>query len=146
MKKSTLFYLPLFIFAGAYIFIKSAPEKSEEIIDKLTNSSESVEQKLSEPTERVVQSLGKYGITIDEQGWEDEPPVLRVKATNNGETCMLELQAVIYLKDGTTNTVSLYNQGDEFYNGQTTWFEGLVTDELSDISSIQVFSFDILTY
>ena len=146
MKKSTLFYLPLFIFAGAYIFIKSVPEKGEEIIDKLTNSSESVEKKLTEPTQRVVQSLDKYGITIDEQKWEDEPPVFRVKATNRGETCMLELQAAIYLKDGTTNTISLYNQGDEFYNGQTTWFEGLVTDELSDISSIQVFSFDRLAY
>ena len=57
---------------------------------------------------------------------------------------MLELQAAIYLKDGTTNTVILYNQGDDFYNGQTTWFEGLVTDELSDISSIQVFSLPCL--
>ncbi len=56
---------------------------------------------------------------------------------------MLELQAVISLKDGTTNTITLHNEGDVLYNGQTTWFECVITEELSDISSIQVFSFDI---
>lgn len=146
MIKKTIFYLLVFIVAGAWFYFRTYPEKGEEIINKFTNDSESVEQKLIEPTQKVVEGLSKHGITIDEQGWDDELPVFRVKATNNGETCMIELQAVIYLKDGTTNTISLYNQGDEFYNGQTTWFEGLVTDELSDISSIQVFSFDILTY
>ena len=145
MIKKTLFYLSLFFLVGAFIYIRLAPEKSEEIINSLTTDSESVEQKLIEPTQRVVQGLSKYGITIDEQSWEDEPPVFRVKATNRGETCMLELQAVISLKDGTTNTITLHNQGDDFYSGQTTWFDGLVTDNLSDISSIQVFSFDILT-
>ena len=144
MKKA-LFYLSLIIFVGAFIYIRLAPEKSEEIINSLTTDSESVEQKLIEPTQQVVQSLSKHGITIDEQRWGDEPPVFRVKATNRGETCMLELQAVISLKDGTTNTITLHNQGDDFYSGQTTWFDGLVTDNLSDISSIQVFSFDILT-
>ena len=145
MIKKTLFYLSLFFLVGAFIYIRLAPEKSEEIINSLTTDSESVEQKLIEPTQKVVQSLSKHGITIDEQRWGDEPPVFRVKATNRGETCMLELQAVISLKDGTTNTITLHNQGDDFYNGQTTWFDGLVTDDLSDISSIQVFSFDILT-
>ena len=58
---------------------------------------------------------------------------------------MLELQAVISLKDGTTNTITLHNQGDDFFNGQTTWFECVIIEDLSDISSIQVFSFDILT-
>ena len=145
MYKSTLFYLLLLICIGVSIFYRSAPDTCNEIIDKLTNSSESVEKKLTEPTQRVVQGLDKYGITIDEQGWEDEPPVLRVKATNNGETCMLELQAVISLKDGTTNTITLHNQGDDFFSGQTTWFDALVAEELSDISSIQVFSFDVLT-
>jgi len=145
MIKKTLFYLSLFFLVGAFIYIRLAPEKSEEIINSLTTDSESVEKKLIEPTQRVVQGLSKYGITIDEQSWEDEPPVFRVKATNRGETCMLELQTVISLKDGTTNTITLHNQGDDFYSGQTTWFDGLVTDNLSDISSIQVFSFDILT-
>lgn len=145
MIKKTLFYLSLFFLVGAFIYIRLAPEKSEEIINSLTTDSESVEQKLIEPTQQVVQSLSKHGITIDEQRWGDEPPVFRVKATNRGETCMLELQAVISLKDGTTNTITLHNQGDDFYSGQTTWFDGLVTDNLSDISSIQVFSFDILT-
>ena len=145
MIKKTLFYLSLFFLVGAFIYIRLAPEKSEEIINSLTTDSESVEQKLIEPTQQVVQSLSKHGITIDEQRWGDEPPVFRVKATNRGETCMLELQAVISLKDGTSNTITLHNQGDDFYNGQTTWFDGLVTDNLSDISSIQVFSFDILT-
>lgn len=144
MKKA-LFYLSLFFLVGAFIYIRLAPEKSEEIINSLTTDSESVEKKLIEPTQQVVQSLSKHGITIDEQRWGDEPPVFRVKATNRGETCMLELQAVISLKDGTTNTITLHNQGDDFYSGQTTWFDGLVTDNLSDISSIQVFSFDILT-
>ncbi len=144
MKKA-LFYLSLIIFVGAFIYFRLAPEEGEEIINSLTTDSESVEKKLIEPTQRVVQGLSKYGITIDEQSWEDEPPVFRVKATNRGETCMLELQAVISLKDGTTNTITLHNQGDDFYSGQTTWFDGLVTDNLSDISSIQVFSFDILT-
>lgn len=144
MKKA-LFYLSLFFLVGAFIYIRLAPEKSEEIINSLTTDSESVEQKLIEPTQQVVQSLSKHGITIDEQRWGDEPPVFRVKATNRGETCMLELQAVISLKDGTSNTITLHNEGDDFYNGQTTWFDGLVTDDLSDISSIQVFSFDILT-
>jgi hypothetical protein len=145
MIKKTLFYLSLFFLVGAFIYIRLAPEKSEEIINSLTTDSESVEQKLIEPTQQVVQSLSKHGITIDEQRWGDEPPVFRVKATNRGETCMLELQAVISLKGGTTNTITLHNQGDDFYSGQTTWFDGLVTDNLSDISSIQVFSFDILT-
>jgi hypothetical protein len=145
MIKKTLFYLSLFFLVGAFIYIRLAPEKSEEIINSLTTDSESVEQKLIEPTQQVVQSLSKHGITIDEQRWGDEPPVFRVKATNRGETCMLELQAVISLKDGTSNTITLHNEGDDFYNGQTTWFDGLVTDDLSDISSIQVFSFDILT-
>lgn len=144
MKKA-LFYLSLIIFVGAFIYVRLAPEEGEEIINSLTTDSESVEKKLIEPTQRVVQGLSKYGITIDEQSWEDEPPLFRVKATNRGETCMLELQAVISLKDGTTNTITLHNQGDDFYCGQTTWFDGLVTDNLSDISSIQVFSFDILT-
>ena len=143
MIKKTLFYLSLFFLVGAFIYIRLAPEKSEEIINSLTTDSESVEQKLIEPTQQVVQSLSKHGITIDEQRWGDEPPVFRVKATNRGETCMLELQAVISLKDGTSNTITLHNEGDDFYNGQTTWFDGLVTDDLSDISSIQVFSFDI---
>jgi hypothetical protein len=145
MIKKTLFYLSLFFLVGTFIYIRLAPEKSEEIINSLTTDSESVEQKLIEPTQQVVQSLSKHGITIDEQRWGDEPPVFRVKATNRGETCMLELQAVISLKDGTSNTITLHNEGDDFYNGQTTWFDGLVTDNLSDISSIQVFSFDILT-
>ena len=145
MIKKTLFYLSLFFLVGAFIYIRLAPEKSEEIINSLTTDSVSVEQKLIEPTQQVVQSLSKHGITIDEQRWGDEPPVFRVKATNRGETCMLELQAVISLKDGTSNTITLHNEGDDFYNGQTTWFDGLVTDDLSDISSIQVFSFDILT-
>lgn len=145
MIKKTLFYLSLFFLVGAFIYIRLAPEKSEEIINSLTTDSESVEQKLIEPTQQVVQSLSKHSITIDEQRWGDEPPVFRVKATNRGETCMLELQAVISLKDGTSNTITLHNEGDDFYNGQTTWFDGLVTDDLSDISSIQVFSFDILT-
>ena len=145
MIKKTLFYLSLFFLVGAFIYIRLAPEKSEEIINSLTTDSESVEQKLIEPTQQVVQSLSKHGITIDEQRWGDEPPVFRVKATNRGKTCMLELQAVISLKDGTSNTITLHNEGDDFYNGQTTWFDGLVTDDLSDISSIQVFSFDILT-
>ena len=145
MIKKTLFYLSLFFLVGAFIYIRLAPEKSEEIINSLTTDSESVEQKLIEPTQQVVQSLSKHGITIDEQRWGDEPPVFRVKASNRGETCMLELQAVISLKDGTSNTITLHNEGDDFYNGQTTWFDGLVTDDLSDISSIQVFSFDILT-
>ena len=145
MIKKTLFYLSLFFLVGAFIYIRLAPEKSEEIINSLTTDSESVEQKLIEPTQQVVQSLSKHGITVDEQRWGDEPPVFRVKATNRGETCMLELQAVISLKDGTSNTITLHNEGDDFYNGQTTWFDGLVTDDLSDISSIQVFSFDILT-
>ena len=145
MIKKTLFYLSLFFLVGAFIYIRLAPEKSEEIINSLTTDSESVEQKLIEPTQQVVQSLSKHGITIDEQRWGDEPPVFRVKATNRGETCMLELQAVISMKDGTSNTITLHNEGDDFYNGQTTWFDGLVTDDLSDISSIQVFSFDILT-
>ena len=145
MIKKTLFYLSLFFLVGAFIYIRLAPEKSEKIINSLTTDSESVEQKLIEPTQQVVQSLSKHGITIDEQRWGDEPPVFRVKATNRGETCMLELQAVISLKDGTSNTITLHNEGDDFYNGQTTWFDGLVTDDLSDISSIQVFSFDILT-
>ena len=145
MIKKTLFYLSLFFLVGAFIYIRLAPEKSEEIINSLTTDSESVEQKLIEPTQQVVQSLSKHGITVDEQRWGDEPPVFRVKATNRGETCMLELQVVISLKDGTSNTITLHNEGDDFYNGQTTWFDGLVTDDLSDISSIQVFSFDILT-
>lgn len=144
MKKA-LFYLSLIIFVGAFIYFRLAPEEGEEIINSLTTDSESVEKKMVEPTQRVVQGLSKYDITIDEQSWEDEPPLFRVKATNRGETCMLELQAVISLKDGTTNTITLHNQGDDFYSGQTTWFDGLVTDDLSDISSIQVFSFDILT-
>lgn len=145
MIKKTFFYLSLFFLVGAFIYIRLAPEKSEEIINSLTTDSESVEKKLIEPTQQVVQSLSKHGITIDEQRWGDEPPVFRVKATNRGETCMLELQAIISLKDGTSNTITLHNEGDDFYNGQTTWFDGLVTDDLSDISSIQVFSFDILT-
>jgi hypothetical protein len=144
MKKA-LFYLSLIIFVGAFIYFRLAPEEGEEIINSLTTDSESVEQKLIEPTQRVVQGLSKYGITIDEQRWGDEPPVFRVKATNRGETCMLELQAVISLKDGTTNTITLHNQGDDFFNGQTTWFECVIIEDLSDISSIQVFSFDILT-
>ena len=144
MKKA-LTYLSLIIFVGAFIYFRLAPEEGEEIINSLTTDSESVEKKLIEPTQRVVQGLSKYGITIGEQSWEDEPPLFRVKATNRGETCMLELQAVISLKDGTTNTITLHNQGDDFYSGQTTWFDGLVAEELSDIRSIQVFSFDILT-
>ena len=144
MKKA-LIYLSLIIFVGAFIYVRLAPEEGEEIINSLTTDSESVEKKLIEPTQRVVQGLSKYGITIDEQSWEDEPPLFRVKATNRGETCMLELQAVISLKDGTTNTITLHNQGDDFFNGQTTWFECVIIEELSDISSIQVFSFDILT-
>ena len=144
MKKA-LFYLSLIIFVGAFIYFRLAPEEGEEIINSLTTDSESVEKKLIEPTQRVVQGLSKYGITIDEQSWGDEPPVFRVKATNRGETCMLDLQAIISLKDGTTNTITLHNQGDVFYNGQTTWFDCLVTEDLTDIISIQVFSFDRLT-
>ena len=147
MVKKTLFYLSLIIFVGAYYYYKSAPEKSREIINTLTTNSESVEQKLIEPTQRVVQSLSEHGITIDEQRWDNEHnelPLFQVKATNRGETCMLDLQAVISLKDGTTNTITLHNQGDDFFNGQTTWFDCLVTEDLSDIISIQVFSFDIL--
>ena len=144
MKKA-LIYLSLVIFVGAFIYVRLAPEKSDEIINSLTTDSERVEKKIVAPTQRVLQSLSKYGITIDEQSWEDEPPLFRVKATNRGETCMLELQAVISLKDGTTNTITLHNQGDVFFSGQTTWFDALVAEELSDISSIQVFSFDVLT-
>ena len=144
MKKA-LIYLSLIIFVGAFIYVRLAPEKSEEIINSLTTDSERVEKKIVAPTQRVVQGLSKYGITIVEQSWEDEPPLFRVKATNRGETCMLDLQAVISLKDGTTNTITLHNQGDDFFNGQTTWFECVIIEELSDISSIQVFSFDILT-
>ena len=142
MKKA-LIYLSLIIFVGAFIYVRLAPEKGEEIINSLTTDAERVEKKIVAPTQRVLQSLSKYGITIDEQGWEDEPPLFRVKATNRGETCMLDLQAIISLKDGTTNTITLHNQGDVFYNGQTTWFDCLVTEDLSDIGSIQVFSFDI---
>jgi hypothetical protein len=142
MKKA-LIYLSLIIFVGAFIYVRLAPEKGEEIINTLTTNSESAEQKFVAPTQRVVQGLSKYGITIVEHSWEDEPPLFRVKATNRGETCMLELQAVISLKDGTTNTITLHNEGDVLYNGQTTWFECVITEELSDISSIQVFSFDI---
>ena len=144
MKKA-LIYLSLIIFVGAFIYVRLAPEKGEEIINTLTTNSESAEQKIVAPTQRVVQGLSKYGITIDEQSWEDEPPLFRVKATNRGETCMLDLQAIISLKDGTTNTITLHNQGDVFYNGQTTWFDCLVTEDLTDIISIQVFSFDRLT-
>ena len=144
MKKA-LIYLSLIIFVGAFIYVRLAPEKSEEIINSLTTDSERVEKKLIEPTQRVVQGLSEHGITIDEQRWDNEPPLFRVKATNRGETCMLDLQAVISLKDGTTNTITLHNQGDDFFNGQTTWFECVIIEDLSDISSIQVFSFDILT-
>jgi len=144
MKKA-LTYLSIIILVGAFIYVRLAPEKGDEIINSLTTDSERVEQKIVAPTQRVLQSLSKYGITIDEQGWEDEPPLFRVKATNRGETCMLELKAVISLKDGTTNTITLHNHGYDFYSGQTTWFDGLVAEELSDIRSIQVFSFDILT-
>jgi hypothetical protein len=145
MKKA-LIYLSLIIFVGAFIYVRLAPEKSEEIINSLTTDSERVEKKIVAPTQRVVQGLSEHGITIDEQRWDNEHnelPFFQVKATNRGETCMLELQAVISLKDGTTNTITLHNQGDDFYSGQTTWFDGLVTDDLSDISYIQVFSFDI---
>lgn len=144
MKKA-LTYLSIIIFVGAFIYFRLAPEKGNEIINSLTTDSERVEKKIVAPTQRVVQGLSKYGITIVEQSWEDEPPLFRVKATNRGETCMLELQAVISLKDGTTNTITLHNQGDDFFNGQTTWFECVIIEDLSDISSIQVFSFDILT-
>ena len=145
MKKA-LIYLSLIILLGAFIYVRLAPEKGEEIMNSLTTDSERVEQKIVAPTQRVLQSLSKYGITIDEQRWDDEYcelPLFQVKATNRGETCMLDLQAVISLKDGTTNTIKLHNEGDVFYNGQTTWFDCLVTEDLSDISSIQVFSFDI---
>lgn len=144
MKKA-LIYLSLIIFVGAFIYVRLAPEKGEDIINTLTTNSESAEQKFVAPTQRVVQGLSKYGITIVEHSWEDEPPLFRVKATNRGETCMLDLQAIISLKDGTTNTITLHNQGDVFYNGQTTWFDCLVTEDLTDIISIQVFSFDRLT-
>lgn len=146
MIKKTFYYLSAIIFVGAFIYFRLAPEKSEEIINTLTTNSESVEKKLLEPTQRVVQGLSELGITIDEQRWDNENyelPLFQVKATNRGETCMLELQAVISLKDGTTNTITLHNEGDVLYNGQTTWFECVITEELSDISSIQVFSFDI---
>ena len=142
MKKA-LIYLSTIIFVGAFIYVRLAPEKGEEIINSLTTDSERVEKKIVAPTQRVVQGLSKYGITIVEHSWEDEPPLFRVKATNRGETCMLELKAVISLKDGTTNTITLHNHGYDFYSGQTTWFDGLVAEELSDIRSIQVFSFDI---
>ena len=147
MKKA-LIYLSLIVFVGAFIYVRLAPEKGDEIINSLTTDSERVEQKIVAPTQRVLQSLSKYGITIDEQRWDDEYcelPLFQVKATNRGETCMLDLQAVISLKDGTTNTITLHNQGDDFFSGQTTWFDALVAEELSDISSIQVFSFDVLT-
>ena len=147
MKKA-LTYLSLIIFVGAFIYVRLAPEKSEEIINSLTTDSERVEKKIVAPTQRVVQGLSEHGITIDEQRWDNEHnelPLFQVKATNRGETCMLELQAVISLKDGTTNTITLHNQGDDFFNGQTTWFECVIIEDLSDISSIQVFSFDILT-
>jgi len=147
MKKA-LIYLSLIIFVGAFIYVRLAPEKSEEIINSLTTDSERVEKKIVAPTQRVVQGLSEHGITIDEQRWDNEHnelPFFQVKATNRGETCMLELQAVISLKDGTTNTITLHNQGDDFFNGQTTWFECVIIEDLSDISSIQVFSFDILT-
>ena len=146
MIKKTFYYLSAIIFVGAFIYFRLAPEKSEEIINTLTTNSESVEKKLLEPTQRVVQGLSEHGITIDEQRWDNENyelPLFQVKATNRGETCMLDLQAVISLKDGTTNTITLHNEGDVLYNGQTTWFECVITEELSDISSIQVFSFDI---
>ena len=146
MIKKTFYYLSAIIFVGAFIYFRLAPKESEEIINTLTTNSESVEKKLLEPTQRVVQGLSEHGITIDEQRWDNENyelPLFQVKATNHGETCMLELQAVISLKDGTTNTITLHNEGDVLYNGQTTWFECVITEELSDISSIQVFSFDI---
>ena len=148
MIKKTFYYLSAIIFVGAFIYFRLAPKESEEIINTLTTNSESVEKKLIEPTQRVVQGLSEHGITIDEQRWDNEHnelPLFQVKATNRGETCMLELQAVISLKDGTTNTITLHNQGDDFFNGQTTWFECVIIEDLSDISSIQVFSFDILT-
>ena len=147
MKKA-LTYLSIIIFVGAFIYVRLAPEKSDEIINSLTTDSERVEKKIVAPTQRVVQGLSEHGITIDEQRWDNEHnelPFFQVKATNRGETCMLELQAVISLKDGTTNTITLHNEGDVLYNGQTTWFECVITEELSDISSIQVFSFDRLT-
>ena len=146
MIKKTFYYLSAIIFIGAFIYFRLAPKESEEIINTLTTNSESVEKKLLEPTQRVVQGLSELGITIDEQRWDNENyelPLFQVKATNRGETCMLDLQAVISLKDGTTNTITLHNEGDVLYNGQTTWFECVITEELSDISSIQVFSFDI---
>ena len=146
MIKKTFYYLSAIIFVGAFIYFRLAPKESEEIINTLTTNSESVEKKLLEPTQRVVQGLSEHGITIDEQRWDNENyelPLFQVKATNRGETCMLDLQAVISLKDGTTNTITLHNEGDVLYNGQTTWFECVITEELSDISSIQVFSFDI---
>ena len=43
MIKKTLFYLSLFFLVGAFIYIRLAPEKSEEIINSLTTDSESVE-------------------------------------------------------------------------------------------------------
>ena len=147
MKKA-LTYLSIIIFVGAFIYVRLAPEKSDEIINSLTTGSERVEKKIVAPTQRVVQGLSEHGITIDDQRWDNEHnelPLFQVKATNRGETCMLELQAVISLKDGTTNTITLHNEGDVLYNGQTTWFECVITEELSDISSIQVFSFDRLT-
>lgn len=147
MKKA-LIYLSLIIFVGAFIYVRLAPEKGEEIINTLTTNSESAEQKFVAPTQRVVQGLSEHGITIDDQRWDNEHnelPLFQVKATNRGETCMLDLQAIISLKDGTTNTITLHNQGDVFYNGQTTWFDCLVTEDLTDIISIQVFSFDRLT-
>ena len=147
MKKA-LTYLSIIIFVGAFIYVRLAPEKSDEIINSLTTDSERVEKKIVAPTQRVVQCLSEHGITIDDQRWDNEHnelPLFQVKATNRGETCMLELQAVISLKDGTTNTITLHNEGDVLYNGQTTWFECVITEELSDISSIQVFSFDRLT-
>ena len=146
MIKKTFYYLLLIIFVGAFIYFRLAPKESEEIINTLTTNSESVEKKLLEPTQRVVQSLSEHGITIDGQRWDNENyelPLFQVKATNRGETCMLDLKAVISLKDGTTNTITLHNEGDVLYNGQTTWFECVITEDPSDIISIQVFSFDI---
>lgn len=128
MIKKTFYYLSAIIFIGAFIYVRLAPEKGDEIINTLTTNSESVEQKLIEPTQRVVQSLSEHGITIDEQRWDNEHnelPLFQVKATNRGETCMLDLQAVISLKDGTTNTISLHNEGDFFImarpRGSTVW-------------------------
>ena len=58
MKKA-LIYLSPTAFVGAFIYVRLAPEKSDEIINSLTTDSERVEKKIVAPTQRVVQGLSE---------------------------------------------------------------------------------------